>query len=107
MENSQNLNVLTQTKGFNVSGRYQPIATQGLIDALVSEGYQVNDTILTRPHKKEKQGFQKHMIRLSRPDLDFKIEGLRPELVIINSHDASTSLKIMLGVFRNTILRLH
>lgn len=98
---NQNDNVLNQTSGFGVTEKYSHVKTQDVIGRLESQGFQVTNKTFTRPRKSEKQGFQKHMIRMTHQDLVLKGVGdSRPELVIVNSHDGSTSIKFLLGVFR-------
>jgi hypothetical protein len=93
--------VLNQTQGFGVSERYSTITTQNVLDRLTASGYTINSTALTKPRSASKQGFQKHMVRLSHSDLTLKnIGDSRPEVVIVNSHDGSTSIKFLIGIFR-------
>jgi hypothetical protein len=96
-----NSNLLTQTQGFEVSDKYRVIPTQSIIDRLVDKGFQVEKMVITRPRQSTKDGFQRHMVRLSHRDLVLRnVNDSRPELVIVNSYDGSSSLKIMLGVYR-------
>lgn len=100
MKQDNNL-VLNQSQGYNVTGKYVPVKTQDIIDKLVNSGFQVTNTVVTKPRKIEKLGFQKHMIRLSHNDLVLKnVNDSRPELVIVNSHDATTSIQFLIGIFR-------
>jgi len=93
--------VLNQNQGFKRSEKYRPIKTQKLIDTFESQGFEVTAKVLTRPRKTSKIGYQKHMIRLTRSDLTLKgVNDSRPEIVIINSADGSTSLRFLLGIFR-------
>lgn len=93
--------VLNQTQGLNVSDRYQSVKTSEIVERLIDSGYQVKSTVLTKPRKQSKEGFQKHMIRLSHNEMELKnVNDSRPEIVLVNSHDASTSIKMLIGIYR-------
>lgn len=94
-------NILNQTQGFNVSGKYTPVTTQNLIDTLIAEGYTQTSMVKTRVRSQSKEGFQKHMVRFAHNDLKLlNVNDSRPEIVIVNSYDGLSSLKVMLGIFR-------
>ena len=61
-------------------------------------GYTLFKSVVTKPRRPEKIGYQKHMLIFDHPSLDLKEE--RIQLMLVNSHDGSTSLRIMLGVYR-------
>lgn len=82
------------------SDKYSTVQTADIINELTLNGYEVTDFQWARVKSQDKQGFQKHIMRLSHPDLDFKIGGLRPELIITNSYDGSASFRVMLGIYR-------
>lgn len=96
-------NVLNQKNSLNVSDRYSHVTTQDVLTQLESRGFKVTNTVLTKPKKTEREGFQKHMLRLSHVDLESQFKNVgdsRPELVLVNSHDASTSIRFLIGVYR-------
>jgi hypothetical protein len=93
-------NILTQTQGYNRTNKYQPITTQYLIDLLVENGFEVRNVQASRVRQSSKDGFQRHIVRVGHPDFQLSLDGLTPEIVIINSHDGSSSLRIMLGLYR-------
>ena len=93
--------LLEQNQGHGVTSKYTPIRTQGLIDSLVSKGYTVTNQVACKVRKASKEGFQKHMVRLSHNDLVLRNVGdSRPEIVIVNSHDGTSSARFLLGVYR-------
>ena len=92
--------IVNQSKGFNVSQRYAPVSTKVILENLKMEGYEVNSFSSAKVRKITKQGFQKHLLRISRNDLDLGIDGLRPEIILINSHDGSCGLKFLVGIYR-------
>lgn len=98
MENQAN--VLNQDKGYNVSNRYKVISTQNVLDHFQDAGFKVESMSTAGVRKAEKQGFQKHLIRLSHPETSFKLNGLRPEIVLKNAYDGSTCFNLRIGVYR-------
>ena len=75
----------SQEQGYGVSDRYKVINTEEILSQFESAGYQVRSVQKTRVNNPEKEGFQKHLIRLNYPDVDLKIDGIRPELVLKNA----------------------
>jgi len=49
--------------------------------------------------KEAYRGYQKHMIKFRNPELQ-AINGLWPEIYLINSHDAKNSFQLMAGIYR-------
>lgn len=99
----ENKGILNQVNGFNVSDKYKTVTTQNLIDQLTAKGYVQTAMTKTKVRGQSKDGFQKHMVRLSHQDLTKALTVVgdsRPEIVLVNSYDGSSALKIMLGIFR-------
>lgn len=95
---SINQDVLNQTGGYNVSDRYNVIPTSDVILEFERFGFELKDTSVARVVKEEKQGFQKHLVRLS---TDEKLFGeMRTDIIIKNSYDRSSALTIMVGLYR-------
>jgi hypothetical protein len=80
------------------SARYRQTSTLDTINTLAALGYGVTSVQTTHPRKKDKIGFQKHLLRFAplsySPGLD------RTEIISINSHDRTTADELMLGIFR-------
>lgn len=93
------MNTLTQNIGYNTSNRYKVVTTQDIVDYLIPHGYTISTVQNSRVNKAEKQGFQKHIVRLRHPSMTESLKSF-PEIVIVNSYDKSTSVKIMLGIYR-------
>jgi len=83
------------------SDRYGFVSTKSIIGNLQEHGFGIRKVEIARVNKAENRGFQKHIVRLTPENLVPKVgdEG-NPEIVIINSHDGKSSLRIMLGYFR-------
>ena len=84
-----------------VSNRYGFISTRTLLDSLATEGFAARSIRVARTTKQERQGFQRHVVRLQHADLmPMQKDEYRPEIVLTNSHDATCSLRLTLGIYR-------
>ncbi|EIP3952781.1 DUF945 domain-containing protein [Salmonella enterica] len=80
------------------SDRYTYIPTITLLDNLRKEGFQPFFACQTRTRDEDKRGFTKHMLRLRRSG---QITGAEvPEIILLNSHDGSSSYQMIPGMFR-------
>lgn len=80
------------------SDRYTYIPTITLLDKLRSEGFEPFYAKQSRVRDQDRRGFTKHMIRLRRGNNGSGKEV--PEIVLLNSHDGSSSYKMIPGIFR-------
>lgn len=88
----------THTPG--VSGRYSFIPTTRVIDALAQKGW-TPSKVQEKPVRLEsKRGFQKHLIRFRHQGFPAMLDGIHPEIVMVNSHDGTASFQFMAGLFR-------
>lgn len=84
---------------------YGFVSTDSVIETFKSNGWYVAEEKIAQVRKAEKMGFQRHIVRLHN-DSFASIPGLtesnssRPELCLLNSHDGSTSLRIIFGILR-------
>lgn len=81
------------------TNKYGQFTTEKVIDALRSEGFEVTNAF---SQAKKNTQFSKHCVRLSHRDFLDTLHPSeeRPEIVIVNSHDGSSSFRIMAGIFR-------
>lgn len=80
------------------STRYTYIPTIDVLNALRREGFQPFMACQTRVRDGGKQEHTKHMLRLRHAD---QIEGAEAnEIILLNSHDGSSSYQMLAGVFR-------
>jgi len=91
--------VFAETARADRSGKYAFIPTSQVLGALEAEGWQVRDANQTRIRKGPKE-YAKHLLRLAHPSIPPVLEGLHPELILVNSHDGSSSYTLMAGFFR-------
>lgn len=82
------------------SSRYAYIPTARVIDGLRGEGFQPVKVQVARVRDAGRKGFEKHLIRFRHVDTLAKLDEVHPEIVLVNSHDGSTSYKLMAGMFR-------
>lgn len=82
------------------SEKYKVAATKEIAAKFKERGFVVDEYIEARVRKVDRQGYQKHMVRLSNPSLTSTHKDIKLQLLVTNSHDGSTSFKIQLGFFR-------
>lgn len=89
---------LATTAAPNVSARYQFISSGDIIERFAQEGWRVATGTVAAPRKRD-SAFAKHMLDFRHPDHE-EINGAVPRIILINSHDGSSSARVMAGVFR-------
>lgn len=82
------------------SERYSFIPTIAVVQAMRSEGFQPVKVTTSRVRDNDKAGFEKHMIRFRRSEGTLHVGDVFPEVVLVNSHDGSTSYNLLAGLFR-------
>ena len=90
--------ILTQTNSYNMSDRYNVISTGDLVEEFTKHGMQIDSIQNSNTRKKGKDGFQKHLVRMSYGD--DKVHGIKHQIVLFNSYDGSSSLKLQFGMYR-------
>jgi hypothetical protein len=91
--------VLADTAHESRGQKYTFIPTVNVIDGLRSEGFQPYEIRQTKTKDLSKREFTKHMVRMRHPDA-ISSDGEVPELILINSHDGSSSYQLLAGFFR-------
>jgi hypothetical protein len=79
--------------------RYSFIPTIQVIDGLRSEGFEPYEIRQTKVRDAGKREHTKHMVRMRHADSIATKEEV-PEIILLNSHDGTSSYQIMSGVFR-------
>lgn len=80
------------------SERYAYIPTITLLENLQREGFQPFFACQTRVRDQDRREHTKHMLRLRR---EGQITGIQvPEIILLNSHDGSSSYQMLPGLFR-------
>lgn len=81
------------------SNRYQFMTTSEIIEGLAQMGWEVYSA--QQPKTKKDPETSKHLIRFRHPHFgSVGVNGNIPEILLINSHDRTTSLKFHVGIFR-------
>jgi hypothetical protein len=91
--------VLAETAHESRGERYTFIPTARVIDGLRNQGFQPFEVRQTRVRNITKREFTKHMVRM-RHSSSIDAKGEVPEIILLNSHDGSTSYQLLAGVFR-------
>jgi len=91
--------VLAESAHESRGERYSFIPTINVLDGLRAQGFQPFEVRQTRCRDLAKREFTKHMVRLRHPDAIGSAEEV-PELVLINSHDGTSSYQLLAGFFR-------
>ncbi|HAT2827867.1 TPA: DUF945 domain-containing protein [Klebsiella oxytoca] len=90
--------VFSAEKHESRSERYTCIPTITLLESLQLEGFQPFFACQTRVRDLNKREHTKHMLRLRR---EGQITGKQvPEIILLNSHDGSSSYQMLPGLFR-------
>lgn len=91
--------VFSEEKHESRSDRYTYIPTIALLDNLQREDFQPFFACQTRARDQSKREHTKHMLRLRR---EGQITGKQvPEIILLNSHDGSSSYQMLPGLFRS------
>lgn len=94
---SPNYNLVKETYGF--------VDTSKIVERFERQGWNLHDAKQAKVKTMERNGYQKHLLRFRNENFQ-RIDGLQgynesiPELIVENSHDGTSALKIFFGVFR-------
>src|ERR1700736_2738721 len=86
----------------DVSDRYSFLATSSVLDGMRDHGWLPVRAEQQSVRTEARRGFQKHLIRFARIEhLDtWERNQVRPEVVLLNSHDKSSAYQLHCGLFR-------
>lgn len=95
---SNQVNALTVTAPHErVSSKYRFISSGEFVNDMQVNGWQLVNTTLAR----SKTGLGKHAMRFRSTDEQFKLpSGDYIEIVVLNSHDGTTSFRLTCGIYR-------
>ena len=79
--------------------RYSFIPTIQVIDGLRAEGFEPYEVRQTQVRSADKREHTKHMVRLRHVNAITSKEEV-PEIILLNSHDGTSSYQLLAGVFR-------
>ena len=82
-----------------LSEQYQVIHTSDVLKIMSEQGFRVTQANTLKPRTRDPR-VVKHFLRMRHESHLNEINGTIPEIVLINSHDGSTSLRMEAGLFR-------
>jgi hypothetical protein len=80
--------------------RYAFIPTIDVLDGLRAEGFQPFEVRQTKVRDVGRREHTKHMVRLRHANALHAVGTEVPEIILINSHDGSSSYQLLSGIFR-------
>lgn len=83
-----------------LSPRYGMVNTAAAIDVLAGYGWQPTQAAQKRARKAEAAGYTEHLLAFANPEGLARADGERPEVVLYNSHDGTSSLRLFVGFYR-------
>ena len=92
--------VFAEQKHESRSDRYTYIPTSEILGKLMAEGFRPFAVMQGGSRDEEKRGFTKHLLRLRHDSQEMQVGGTHNEIVLLNSHDGTSSYRLMAGVFR-------
>lgn len=81
------------------SARYVFVPTTKIIEDMGSLGWVPSKTQVVKTRNVQRQGFQKHLIRFRNETATINGKDYL-EIILINSHDGSSAIRLSLGVYR-------
>ena len=84
----------------DVSERYAFVPTAQVVSKLREAGWSPVEASQQLVRLDDRRGFQKHMLRFQRRDVQAIVGEYTPELILVNSHDRSSAYQLQAGLFR-------
>ena len=81
-----------------LSTRYAFVDTRELLSIAEQSGFQITNAMAIKPRKKDPRSVQ-HLVRMRHIDAT-PINGVYPEVLLRNSHDGTSPVGLMTGLFR-------
>jgi hypothetical protein len=93
--------IFAQAKAEHRSERYRFIPTINVVHGLRQAGFFPVAAMQSRTRVEGKQNFAKHILRFRHENnLDLQKGDILPEIVLVNSHDGSSSYQLRAGLYR-------
>lgn len=86
------------------SEKYAYIPTSAILERLAAEGFQPYAVSQGGSRDETKRGFTKHLIRLRHESMTLQLGQVHNEIVLLNSHDGTSSYRLMAGAYRTACL---
>jgi hypothetical protein len=92
--------VFAETKHESRKETYKFIPTINIVEALRNEGFLPVYASESRVRDESKKGFAKHLLRFRQHDGFSTVGEVKPEIVLLNSHDGTSSYQLSAGLYR-------
>lgn len=92
--------VFTTHKHESRSDRYHVAPTSEVLELLKADGFKVVLAGQQRCRIRDKINFTRHVLRLRKEGVE-SVNGCFPEVILTNSHDGSSSYRLMFGLYRS------
>lgn len=92
--------VFAEHKHQSRADSYKFIPTINIVDALRNEGFLPVYASESRVRDESKKGFAKHLLRFRQHDGFSAVGEVKPEIVLLNSHDGTSSYQLSAGLYR-------
>ncbi len=79
---------------------YKFIPTINIVEALRNEGFFPVSASESRVRDDSKKGYAKHLLRFRQHDAFTNVGDVKPEIVLLNSHDGTSSYQLSAGLYR-------
>jgi len=85
----------------HMSEQFAYVPTFTILEALLAQGFQCHEVAQSRPYKRDREPYMKHMLRMRFPSEGAPtIGGLAPELVLVNAHNGTSNYYLFGGIYR-------
>ena len=81
-----------------MSNRYGFLDTYDMVQTFLGSGFSLVSAQASKPRKKDPRS-AKHLLRF-RPVCQTPVHGVHADVIVKNSHDGTSTLKFMVGIFR-------
>jgi len=92
--------VFAEHKHESRADSYKFIPTINIVEALRNEGFLPVFATESRVRDVTKKGFAKHLLRFRQHDGFSTVGEVKPEIVLVNSHDGTSSYQLSAGLYR-------
>jgi hypothetical protein len=92
--------VYSTTKAGRLTDRYVSLHTSDIIPVLADYNYEPVQAAQKRSRMVDAVDHASHMVAFAKPATDDESAGIRPEIILYNSHDGTGSVKLFAGCFR-------
>ena len=90
----------SDTHASRLSDKYVHVKTSEVLDVFQDHGWKISAA--SSANRGKNQQHSRHLVRMRHSDYleGFRADGVIPELLVLNSHNGSWALRMMLGMFR-------